>query len=79
MYKEKYATFSVLVISIRVMAIDHGQFSFIDVKHGVWPIVLITHPKTVVLVSPGGKSSIPFSKYIRYYILESSNVLSFLL
>ena len=52
--------------SIRVMAVDHGQFSFIDVKHGVWPIVLVTHPKTVTLVTPGGKSPVPSSKYIRY-------------
>lgn len=26
-------------------AIDHGLFSFTDVVHGKWPIVLITNPK----------------------------------
>lgn len=46
------------------MAIDHGQFSFIDVKHGTWPIVLVTNPKPVVLVPPGGDLVIP-SSHIR--------------
>lgn len=48
------------------MALDHGQFSFVDIEHGTWPIVLVTHPKTVTLVPPGGKLPIPFSKHIRY-------------
>ncbi|XP_031628845.1 transmembrane protein 62-like [Contarinia nasturtii] len=29
----------------RVAAIDNGLFSFVDVKHGVWPVILITNPK----------------------------------
>ncbi|XP_020279068.1 transmembrane protein 62-like isoform X2 [Pseudomyrmex gracilis] len=29
----------------RLAAIDHGQFSFIDIKHNDWPVVLITNPK----------------------------------
>lgn len=29
----------------RVAAIDHGLFSFVDVQHGVWPVILITNPK----------------------------------
>lgn len=29
----------------RVAAIDHGLFSFTDVKHATWPIILITNPK----------------------------------
>ncbi|XP_045625746.1 transmembrane protein 62 [Procambarus clarkii] len=29
----------------RVAAIDHGLFSFTDVKHGTWPIILVTNPK----------------------------------
>lgn len=29
----------------RVAAIDHGLLSFVDVEHGVWPIILITNPK----------------------------------
>lgn len=29
----------------RVAAIDHGVFSFVDVLHGQWPVILITNPK----------------------------------
>lgn len=29
----------------RIAAIDHGLFSFIDVKHNDWPVVLLTNPK----------------------------------
>lgn len=31
--------------SYRLAAIDHGLFSFVDVQHGEWPIVLVTNPK----------------------------------
>ncbi|XP_071537020.1 transmembrane protein 62-like [Panulirus ornatus] len=29
----------------RVAAVDHGLFSFTDVTHGTWPIILVTNPK----------------------------------
>lgn len=29
----------------RVAAIDHGVFSFVDVRHNTWPVILITNPK----------------------------------
>lgn len=29
----------------RVAAVDHGIFSFVDVTHGHWPVILITNPK----------------------------------
>ncbi|XP_024083835.1 transmembrane protein 62-like isoform X2 [Cimex lectularius] len=29
----------------RVMAIDHGLFSFVDEKYNDWPVILITNPK----------------------------------
>lgn len=48
----------------RIMAIDHGQFSFVDVKHNAWPIVLVTNPKTVYLVPPV-KESVILSSHIR--------------
>ncbi|KAA0194483.1 hypothetical protein HAZT_HAZT001520 [Hyalella azteca] len=28
----------------RVMALDGGQFSFIDVRHNTWPLILVTNP-----------------------------------
>ncbi|CAL7945271.1 unnamed protein product [Xylocopa violacea] len=36
----------------RLGAIDHGQFSFIDVKHKEWPVVLITNPKHALYTMP---------------------------
>ncbi|XP_017875580.1 transmembrane protein 62-like [Ceratina calcarata] len=36
----------------RVAAVDHGQFSFIDVKHKEWPVVLITNPKHALYAMP---------------------------
>ena len=29
----------------RLFAVDHGVFTFADVKHGEWPVVLVTFPK----------------------------------
>ncbi|KAK3863323.1 hypothetical protein Pcinc_030893 [Petrolisthes cinctipes] len=29
----------------RVAAIDHGLFSFTDVQHNTWPVILVTNPK----------------------------------
>lgn len=34
------------------MAIDHGMFSFIDVRHGEWPVVLLTNPKPALFFNP---------------------------
>lgn len=36
----------------RVAAIDHGVFSFVDVKHNQWPVVLITNPKHALFHIP---------------------------
>jgi hypothetical protein len=36
----------------RVAAIDHGLFSFVDVKHNDWPIILITNPKNALFNNP---------------------------
>ncbi|CAH1408192.1 unnamed protein product [Nezara viridula] len=35
----------------RVAAIDHGLFSFTDVKHNDWPVVLVTNPKHALFQS----------------------------
>lgn len=37
----------------RLAAFDHGQFSFTDVQHNHWPVVLITNPKNVLFNIPG--------------------------
>ncbi|XP_042875483.1 transmembrane protein 62-like [Penaeus japonicus] len=36
----------------RVAAIDHGLFSFTDVTHGTWPIILVTNPKHALFAMP---------------------------
>lgn len=36
----------------RVGAIDGGLFSFVDVDHGTWPVVLITNPKHALFHIP---------------------------
>ncbi|XP_065212038.1 transmembrane protein 62-like [Planococcus citri] len=56
----------------RIMTIDHGQFSFVDVKHGKWPIIIVTNPKTEVLVSPATNffASPPNSSHIRLLVFS---------
>lgn len=36
----------------RLAAIDHSLFSFVDVRHGDWPVILITNPKNALMVMP---------------------------
>uniref|UniRef100_A0A1Y1LQI4 TMEM62 Ig-like domain-containing protein n=2 Tax=Photinus pyralis TaxID=7054 RepID=A0A1Y1LQI4_PHOPY len=36
----------------RLLAVDHGMLSFIDVKHQQWPVVLITNPKDALFLMP---------------------------
>lgn len=36
----------------RVAAFDHGLFSFVDVIHDSWPVVLITNPKHALFRIP---------------------------
>lgn len=36
----------------RLMAIDHGIFSFIDIHHRDWPVVLLTNPKHTLFFNP---------------------------
>lgn len=36
----------------RVAAIDHGIFSFVDVKHNEWPVILITNPNHALFHIP---------------------------
>ena len=36
----------------RLMAVDNGLLSFVDVDHGKWPVVLVTNPKKAEFLSP---------------------------
>ncbi|XP_032515183.2 transmembrane protein 62-like [Danaus plexippus] len=58
----------------RIAAIDHGLFSFVDVKHSNWPAVLVTNPKHARYALPGREPLhlIPESTHIR--ILAFSDV-----
>lgn len=58
----------------RLAAIDHGHFSFIDQKHNIWPLVLVTNPKHARYTMPGREPLhlIPTSTHIR--ILAFSDV-----
>ncbi|XP_054263073.1 transmembrane protein 62-like [Macrosteles quadrilineatus] len=40
----------------RLAAIDHGTFSFVDVHHHDWPLVLVTNPKHALFHIPGRES-----------------------
>ncbi|XP_057655925.1 transmembrane protein 62-like isoform X1 [Diorhabda carinulata] len=37
----------------RLMAIDHGFFSFKDIQHRDWPVFLVTNPKEALFINPG--------------------------
>lgn len=37
----------------RLAAFDHGQFSFVDLQHNQWPVVLVTNPKNALFNVPG--------------------------
>ncbi|XP_076179438.1 transmembrane protein 62 isoform X1 [Ptiloglossa arizonensis] len=56
----------------RLAAIDHGQFSFIDVKHEEWPVVLITNPKHALYMMPRKENLMSVVKSTHIRILAFS-------
>ncbi|CAG5100431.1 Similar to TMEM62: Transmembrane protein 62 (Homo sapiens) [Cotesia congregata] len=60
----------------RVAAVDHGQFSFIDVKHGDWPVILITNPKHALYTMPSKENfeSIVKSTHIRVLAFSTTPI-----
>ncbi|XP_008553541.1 transmembrane protein 62 [Microplitis demolitor] len=60
----------------RVAAIDHGQFSFIDAKHGDWPVILITNPKHALYKMPTKENldSIIKSTHIRVLAFSTAPI-----
>ncbi|ERL88144.1 hypothetical protein D910_05532 [Dendroctonus ponderosae] len=60
----------------RLMAIDHGLFSFIDVRHGEWPVVLLTNPKSALFFNPLKESteSMLQSSHIRVLAFSLSRI-----
>lgn len=56
----------------RVAAIDHGLFSFVDIKHNTWPVILITNPKNVVFNAPAKENPLLQSKSTHIRLLAFS-------
>jgi len=54
----------------RVLAVDHGMISFVDVKHGDWPVTLVTNPKHALFVMPAREpvDRVLQSTHIRYSV-----------
>jgi hypothetical protein len=57
-----------------VAAVDYGLFSFVDVKHNDWPVILITNPKSALFSSPAIEPLhlIENSTHIRWSIFNTS-------
>lgn len=60
----------------RVGAMDHGLFSFIDVLHGQWPVILVTNPKHALYAVPYREQgfNIIHSTHVRVLIFSLSQV-----
>ncbi|GLV40020.1 hypothetical protein CBL_10916 [Carabus blaptoides fortunei] len=60
----------------RLAAIDHGLLSFVDSRHGDWPLVLITNPKHALYTIPNREPSqfIAHSTHIRILAFSVSNI-----
>lgn len=52
----EFPILDVFIIQIRtryrIAVMDHGLFTFSDVKHGVWPAVVVLNPKPLITVQP---------------------------
>nr|CAD7416482.1 unnamed protein product [Timema poppensis] len=60
----------------RVAAVDHGLFSFIDVHHRDWPVILITNPKHTLYKMPTREplNRMRNSTHIRMLIFSLSHI-----
>lgn len=60
----------------RLMAIDHGLISFVDVHHNEWPVVLVTNPKHALFIIPGKENleTIKHSSHIRILAFSISPI-----
>ncbi|KAF5294024.1 hypothetical protein FQA39_LY13578 [Lamprigera yunnana] len=61
----------------RLLAIDNGLLSFVDVKHGTWPVALITNPKHARFVIPYKENldTIKYSTHIRVLAFSTTTIL----
>ncbi|XP_076377043.1 transmembrane protein 62 isoform X2 [Megalopta genalis] len=56
----------------RVATVDHGQFSFIDVKYGEWPVILISNPKHALYMMPRKENVLSIVKSTHIRVLAFS-------
>lgn len=59
----------------RVAAVDHGLFSFVDVRFREWPIILVTNPKSAVMAMPAVEPLHRISRSTHIRVLVFSPVL----
>lgn len=61
----------------RLMAIDHGLFSFTDQKHNSWPVILVTNPKHARYTMPTREplQLIPESTHVRILVFSDVDVI----
>lgn len=57
----------ICIFSYRLLAVDHGLVSFVDVTLNSWPVVLITNPKNALFLAEGHEptSLIQHSTHVR--------------
>lgn len=60
----------------RLAAFDHGLFSFTDVSHGEWPVILVTNPKAAEFGLPHKEpiSFISNSTHIRILVFSVASI-----
>lgn len=56
----------------RLLAIDHGMFSFIDVHHRQWPVLLLTNPKNSLFINPVKENLLNIRKSTHIRVLAFS-------
>ena len=60
----------------RVLAVDHGLLSFVDVPLRQWPIILITNPKEAIYAMPNHEplEKIMLSSHVRVLVFSPSPI-----
>ncbi|KRT85365.1 hypothetical protein AMK59_726 [Oryctes borbonicus] len=60
----------------RLMAIDHGLLSFVDVTHRDWPVILVTNPKHSLFHIPGKENFdvVKNSTHVRLLVFSLSQL-----
>lgn len=64
--------FVFIINRYRVAVIDQGLFSFADIKHKTWPVIVVTNPKPLLTVQPSKEpvELMATSTHIRIFIFS---------